>query len=185
MTTSQTSLLSEIQDWSPIPEEKLVYFRTRLKLRLYSFLLAKFAELEKERDFSKAKLAARIGKDPALITRWLGNPGNLRLDTLSDLLLGMKRELLFTDSEINDSVIARDFELWVSKILDNILEKPKDQVADKPLFPNVLSDLSTAGKAATDATPNESPFIKIIPPDFERRNAPGSGAPAQPEATAL
>ena len=108
------SHLHEVTYWSPIPAEKMVYFRARLRQRLYSFLLAKFAQLEKERSFTKKALAERIGRDPAQITKWLGNPGNLEMDTLSDLLLGMKKELLFTDRDIDEKVVTRDMELWIS-----------------------------------------------------------------------
>lgn len=112
MTISQTPVLSEVLDWSPIPEEKLVYFRVRLKQRLYSFLLTKFEELEKKRDFTKAQLARRIGRGPDQISRWFGNPGNLELNTVSDLLLGMQKELLFTDSNLDSGMVTLDRELW-------------------------------------------------------------------------
>lgn len=115
MTISATPLLSEVLGDSPIPEEKLFYFRVRLKQRLYSFLLSKFSELSQDKNFNKASLARRLGKRPEQITRWLRSPGNLELDTLSDLLLGMKKELLFNASSIELGMVTLEKELWTPK----------------------------------------------------------------------
>ncbi len=42
---------------------------------------------------TRSKLAKRLGKRPEQITRWLAAPGNLTLDTISDLLLTMNAEI--------------------------------------------------------------------------------------------
>ncbi|WP_162560308.1 helix-turn-helix domain-containing protein [Tritonibacter mobilis] len=66
----------------------LGFVRTRNKNKAHSLLL----ELFEESDLSKADLAKMLGKKPEQITRWLAGPGNLKLDTLSDLIFAMKGE---------------------------------------------------------------------------------------------
>lgn len=93
-TTSQTQFLSEIaagHNGPPIPEAKRAYFQARLRNRLFNFILGKFGEQQKN-GLTQAALARRIGKKPDVVNRWLGSPGNLTLDTLSDLLLGISAE---------------------------------------------------------------------------------------------
>ena len=120
MTTSQKpALLSEVHDWkAKIPREKLFYFRARLRQRFYAYLLTKFTQVENDEGLKKSALARRIGKRNEQITRLLGGPNNLELDTISDLLIGMKAELWFTGRDVDDSLISRDIELWISKVLD-------------------------------------------------------------------
>jgi hypothetical protein len=101
MSTSQEQFFSELaagHSGPTIPEAKRVYFQTRLRNRLFNFILAKFAS-EQERGLTKAKLARRIGKPSEVINRWLGAPGNLTLDTISDLLLGIGAEELTPEAE--------------------------------------------------------------------------------------
>lgn len=97
MTTSQqTQFLSELaagHAGPQIPAEKRAYFQTRLRNRLFDFILRKFLEQEKN-GLSKAKLARRIGKTPDVVSRLLGAPGNWTIDTVSDLLLGICAEEL-------------------------------------------------------------------------------------------
>jgi transcriptional regulator with XRE-family HTH domain len=62
--------------------------RARNKNKAHSLCL----ELFKESGFSKADLAKMLGKKPEQITRWLAGPGNITLDTLSDLIFALKGE---------------------------------------------------------------------------------------------
>lgn len=100
MTTSQqTSILYEIENKLPIPAGKRAYFAARLRNRLYNFIMTKFKENEHDNGLTKAELARRIGRDPAVVTRLLASPGNWRSDTASDLLLGIcGEELEFSSS---------------------------------------------------------------------------------------
>lgn len=72
----------------------LNFVRTRNKNKAHSFLL----ELFGDSDLSKADLAKMLGKKPEQITRWLAGPGNLKLDTLSDLVFAMKGEFIVVQS---------------------------------------------------------------------------------------
>jgi hypothetical protein len=82
----------------PIPESKRVYFQTRLRNRLFDYIVGRFVR-EQKRGLTKAALARRIGKSPEVINRWLGSPSNLETDSISDLLLGICAEELTPQSE--------------------------------------------------------------------------------------
>lgn len=87
--TSQTpELFTEIlkDRVTPIPEDKLAYFRRRLRLHLHEMVVGKFYQQE---TMTQRNLADRIGKTPDVVSRLLGAPGNWTLDTLSDLLIAM------------------------------------------------------------------------------------------------
>jgi hypothetical protein len=101
MSISQEDFFNELaagHSGPTIPEAKREYFQTRLRNRLFNFILAKFVA-EQERGLTKAKLGRRIGKPPEVINRWLGAPSNLTLDTVSDLLLGISAEELTPQAE--------------------------------------------------------------------------------------
>lgn len=94
MTTSATQdFLSEIIGGGPIPGGKLTYFQARLSGRIHQAMLNAFGRLEREKNFTRRDLARRIGRKPEQITRWFSYPGNLTLDTVSDIFLGMGYEL--------------------------------------------------------------------------------------------
>jgi hypothetical protein len=93
-TSPEMSVLYEVGAKLPIPLEKRGYFHSRLRNRIYSFVLNKFIEKERSDGLTKAELARRIGRKPEVITRLLGAPGNWTLETISDLLLGIAGEEL-------------------------------------------------------------------------------------------
>lgn len=94
MTTSQDlSVLSEIVEDKPIPPRTLRYFRRVLQNRFHELVVRAFLEQEKREGLNQKQLARRIGRAPEQVNRWLNTAGNWELDTLSDLLLGMKVDL--------------------------------------------------------------------------------------------
>jgi hypothetical protein len=96
MTTSQTPFLAELlagHSGPPLPLGKRAYFQQRLRIRVFNFLLEKFAKAQKK-GLNKNILAKRIGRPPEVVNRWLGAPSNLTLDSISDLLLGISAEEL-------------------------------------------------------------------------------------------
>jgi transcriptional regulator with XRE-family HTH domain len=94
MTTSQKTWVSIITDESqPLTPGHIGYFQGRLRTRLYSKLMKLFLTKQENTGFTRADLARRLGKRPEQVTRWLAGPGNLKIDTLSDLLLAMGHEL--------------------------------------------------------------------------------------------
>ena len=78
-----------------------------------------FALLEKAKteSLTKAELARRIGRRPEIVTRLLGSPGNWRLETVSDLLLGIGAEELdmSATSLLNRSLRNYSHESWVAE----------------------------------------------------------------------
>ncbi len=119
MTISQTQFFSELASGHlgpPIPEPKRVYFQTRLRNRMFNFILNKFVE-ESKNGLTKAILARRVGKTPDVINRMLGAPSNLTLDTISDLLLGITAEelKLISESPINQAPTNYLHSEWISQ----------------------------------------------------------------------
>ena len=91
-TISQTEFLTEILDLDAekIPLGKLAFFQEQLKHQLHEVVLRRLHTVcESKRDFTRRHLARRIGRQPEQVTRWLGAPGNLTLETASDLLIGL------------------------------------------------------------------------------------------------
>lgn len=69
------------------------YYRRRQQNHVFAAIAALFAEEAGKGNISKKELAEILGKDPAQITRWLSEPRNLELDTISDMLLAMGAEM--------------------------------------------------------------------------------------------
>jgi transcriptional regulator with XRE-family HTH domain len=82
MTTSPTSTLSEPKGADKVPLSTLAYFRARLKHRIYSVIVKEF----KRSGLTQADLGRRLNMEPAQLSRLLSGPGNLTLETVSDLL---------------------------------------------------------------------------------------------------
>lgn len=89
MTSQPTSFLSEVLSESPIRPGKKVYFRERLKSSFHETIVNLFREKRNSGEMTRAELARKIGKRPEQITRILNASGNLRLSTVSDVLLGL------------------------------------------------------------------------------------------------
>jgi len=109
--TSQTPFLTEIAAGHlgpPIPIGKRSYFQERLRIRVFNFLLEKFIAAQ-AKGLNKALLAKRIGKTPDVVNRWLGQPSNLTIDTISDLLLGIAAEELELESSSPLDKIADNY----------------------------------------------------------------------------
>jgi hypothetical protein len=90
-----TSLVPSLREGEKIPLATRVFFRERLRIKLHQLLLRQFMRWERETRLTKRVLADRVSKRPEVITRCLGAPSNLTLDTVSDLLLGMGVEATF------------------------------------------------------------------------------------------
>lgn len=74
-------------------ERDIHYYRQRFKNRVYEKLVSFFAKEAERTGVTKKDIASRLKKDPAQVTRWLASPGNLTLDTISDLLLALDAEV--------------------------------------------------------------------------------------------
>ena len=81
----------------PIADRELFYYRARQRNRIFDGIVGYFATRAENYGVTKREIARRLGRDPAQVTRWLSQPSNLTLDTISDLLLAMGAEM---DGEI-------------------------------------------------------------------------------------
>ena len=85
MNTYPTTPPSEFTENERIPNGMFGYLRARNRHRLYSLIIEEF----KKSGLSQAELARRSGKPPETICRWLATLGNIRVDSLSDLLFAI------------------------------------------------------------------------------------------------
>lgn len=135
MTTSRKIRSSYGKSVMPKAYEpgELAYYRARLKNRLHQLVLREF----ENSGITRAELARRIRKKPEQITRWLNSPGNLRLDTVSDLLLGISFSEISAES-ISLKRPPRNFDRpnWLNQERDHHIPgyalKPSSQTVLQP-----------------------------------------------------
>jgi transcriptional regulator with XRE-family HTH domain len=70
----------------------IAYYTQRYRNRVFSKLVSFIAEQCEAQKLTKKDLAEIIGKDPGLVSRWLSQPGNLTLDTISELAFACDAE---------------------------------------------------------------------------------------------
>ena len=87
-TTLQTIIQSDVQSSGTLSLGTKVYFQERLRNRIYDLIIRQL-ENYKTAGGTQIKLATRLDRRTDQISRWLSSPGNLTLDTISDLLLGL------------------------------------------------------------------------------------------------
>lgn len=97
---------------APISRRDLAYFRRRQQNLVFSALAKFFADEAAAGRINKKAIADKLGKDPAQITRWLAEPKNFELDTISDLLLAMGAEMQWNvvavDQSAFDGLLAQE-----------------------------------------------------------------------------
>jgi len=76
-----------------VTERDLHYSRQRQRNRVFTAVVSFFAEKAEEQGISKKDVASALKRDPSQITRWLAQPSNLTLDTISDILLALDAEM--------------------------------------------------------------------------------------------
>jgi hypothetical protein len=132
----QNSILSELEA-EVISLGTRAYLAQRARDEFYSYVMDKY----RHSDISKAKLAKRIGKSPAQITRILANPGNWTLETSTLLLAGICGEELLPNSKPFEGRAKRNIEC------SDILIENTSKVSGTTL--NVVKfDISSQLKAA-------------------------------------
>jgi hypothetical protein len=126
MPTLQTpELFTEIlQDLTtPVPEDKLAYFRRRLRLHLHELVVGKFYAQE---TMTQRDLANRIGKTPDVVNRLLGAPGNWTLDTVSDLLIAMAAVPRLGVDNVRDMLVSPADEMQIAAMFKSHGRLPQD-----------------------------------------------------------
>lgn len=125
------------------------YYRRRQQTRVFSAIVALFAEEAEKGNITKKELAEILGRDPAQITRWLSEPRNFELDTISDMLLAMGAEMDHSVVRFADRPRANFAHPALAPYLSGDASKVYLQ-GSFPLKP-VLS--ATSASTATDKSP--------------------------------
>jgi hypothetical protein len=115
--------MENISETRPIADREIFYHRQRQKNRIFSELTSFYAE-EAEGGASKRKIAQRLKKDPAQLTRWLAAPSNLTLDTISDLLLALDAEMDYRIVRFRDRETANEMHPLIEQIIRKDNNKP-------------------------------------------------------------
>jgi len=89
-TSLKRQSLSKPRNGDEISLYSLGFVRARNKNKIHSLLL----EALHKSGLTKSDLAKRLNKRPEQITRWLSEPGNLTLDTLSDLVFALRGDFI-------------------------------------------------------------------------------------------
>ena len=89
MTTYLASRPSTDLTKGPLPIETLTRLRGQTRYLFHDLVLREFVQQEESGAITRTDLAVRIHKRKEQLTRWLGAPGNIESDTLSDLLAGL------------------------------------------------------------------------------------------------
>jgi hypothetical protein len=119
----------------------LHYYRQRLKNRVFAALTEFFVAEAAGGRVTKKLISERLNRDPAQITRWLNSPGNLTLETLSDLLFAMEAEVDPPKiASLRDRLPTRYEHPLIAKIVAN---------SGGPLPPSLLVGSETASNTAT------------------------------------
>lgn len=114
----------------PLPRGQLAYLRARYQSNVHSIVLEEF----EKSGLTMAQLARRLRMDPGQLARLMGNPSNMTLDTLSDLLYAISgkepdtRALPF--GEMDRAKDAATTRYWEIIAADNVLRvNPRGHIA--------------------------------------------------------
>lgn len=66
--------------------------KERVRIQFFEKLVSYFVDHAEEHGTTKRKISELLGKDPAVISRWLSHPTNLTVDSICELLLAMEAE---------------------------------------------------------------------------------------------
>ncbi len=177
MTTYQRkSILSEVISGEKIPLRVLAYFRARLSNRIHSLMLEEFARLEESGKITRAELGRRIGREPAQITRWLGTAGNWTIETLSDLLLGMKCEPALSISNLANTQTRNETPKSSVVVSGSVVITPKiGSITIEPRQPATAIEAASPPKEPI-AVGNEGSALAATKTGLAIIDAPAAGA---------
>lgn len=146
----------------PKRSREIYYYRQRLKNRVFSKLAAFFAEEAEKSGVSKKDIAILLNKDQAQITRWLSNPSNLTLETISDILLALNAELEPHIVKFSDRVPRNFTHPLIAKFIQSSMGQ-KNSGPAAVLFPTVgtTQTVFSAGNVIKSTSADQVPPITI------------------------
>ncbi|HTO66035.1 MAG TPA: helix-turn-helix transcriptional regulator [Bradyrhizobium sp.] len=124
----------------------VAYYRQRQKNRVFTDLVAFFADEAERTGITKKELSDLIGKDPAQITRWFSAPSNFELDTLSDVLLALGAEMDHRIVRFSD----RSPSNYIHPLVQTVSVQIPEQIAKKPDLNKI--EVKPALSAASSST---------------------------------
>ena len=130
---------------NPLAEREIYYYRQRLKNRFFEALTSFFAQEAEGRHLTKRVLAEKLKRDPAQITRWLSEPSNLTLETISDLLLGLEAEMDPQITRFADRPKANFVHPLIARILMAPVQITVEAATDDATLPEMSDSGSTKG----------------------------------------
>jgi hypothetical protein len=115
MSTAATSKITKPRKGERIAPGTLSYLRARTRLRIHSMLLETFDRA----GIKQAELARMLDKKPEVVNRVLGEPGNYRLDTLTDFLFAMAGAELSDVPQLIEQKADAGPPPWLKRNLDD------------------------------------------------------------------
>jgi hypothetical protein len=143
MSILPTTMLSEPRGGERVPTGTFVYFRARLKQRIYSLLIGEF----KRSSLSQADLSRRLDMEPAQLSRILSGPGNLTLETVSDVLFAI------SGAELG---LSTNYPLTSSTSRTGVSELEKQGSQIIPLYPRPIVPRTEANAALIESLRNQA-----------------------------
>ena len=133
-----------------------VYFRERLRNRLYDLIIGEVAAF-KAKGMTQAQLARRIDKRQDQLCRLLSGPGNMTLDTVSDLLLGLSGAELAMTLDVVDKQPARSVSAphWLATVVDNLVSSNPPPSAARSIASSahlIVVDITSSHTVAATAS---------------------------------
>ena len=116
----------------PKPLRDIAYYQQRYRNRVFAKVVSFVSEQATKHQLTQKDIATKIRKDPAVLSRILGSPSNLTLDTISDVLLAFEAE-----AEPPEIVLFED-------------RRPANYM--HPLMAKALDDPVSKGAASTQST---------------------------------
>lgn len=77
---------------APKSNRDIAYYKQRYQNRVFAKIVNWISQEAEREQITKKDLAERLGKDAGQISRLLGHPSNLTLDTITELLLAFDAE---------------------------------------------------------------------------------------------
>jgi hypothetical protein len=131
---------------APKSNRDIAYYKQRYQNRVYTKLVNWISQESERQQITKKDLAERLGKDAGQLSRLLGHPSNLTLDTITELLLAF-------DAEAEPPEIVRFADRPVANYMHPLIAK----IAKPTSEPNKLK-VDSAASPRTINSSNKNQF---------------------------